>query len=313
MSAKARLALVAGQPSPLGATWDGQGVNFALFSAHAEGVELCVFDGQEMRVLPLPHRSDQVWHGYLAGAAPGLRYAYRVQGAAAPENGQRFAAERLLLDPYAREVVGDFSWPTADEPAHGLQCSVVDEHFDWAGDAPPATPWADTVLHEVHVKGISQQHPDVPEKLRGTYAGLASPAMIAHFQRLGVTAVSLLPVHHFLDEQRLVGEGRVNYWGYNSLAFFAPEPRYAARIDGQSVIAEFKSMVRTLHAAGLEVISTWSSTTPPKPTSSDRRCPFAASTTRATTCCRQAISPPTKTTVAAAIPSTSPSHASCNW
>jgi isoamylase len=185
MSAKARLALVAGRPSPLGATWDGQGVNFALFSAHAEGVELCVFDGQEMQVLPMLFRSDQVWHGYLAGAAPGLRYAYRVQGPAAPENGQRFAAERLLLDPYAREVVGDFSWPTADEPAHGLQCSVVDEHFEWAGDAPPATPWADTVLHEVHVKGISQQHPDVPEKLRGTYAGLASPAMIAHFQRLG--------------------------------------------------------------------------------------------------------------------------------
>jgi glycogen debranching enzyme GlgX len=246
--------LTAGQPSPLGANWDGQGVNFALFSAHAEGVELCLFDGQEMRVLPLPRRSDQVWHGYLAGAAPGLRYAYRVQGAAAPEQGQRFDAQRLLLDPYAREVVGDFSWPTADEPAHGLECRVVDERFDWSGDTPPATPWADTVLHEVHVKGFSQQHPQVPENLRGTYAGLATPAMIAHFQRLGVTAVSLLPVHHFLDEQRLVGEGRVNYWGYNTLAFFAPEPRYAARIDGQSVIDEFKSMVRALHAAGLEVI-----------------------------------------------------------
>ena len=246
--------LAAGRPSPLGATWDGQGVNFALFSAHAEGVELCLFEGKRMRVLPLSRCSDQVWHGYLAGAEPGLRYAYRVHGPQAPENGQRFAAGRLLLDPYARQVVGDFSYPTAAEPAHGLECCVVDERFDWQGDTPPATPWADTVLHEVHVKGISQLHPDVPQALRGTYAGLATAAMIAHFQRLGVTAVSLLPVHHFLDEQRLLGEGRVNYWGYNSLGFFAPEPRYAATIDGQSVIAEFKTMVRTLHAAGLEVI-----------------------------------------------------------
>ncbi len=248
------ITLEAGRPWPLGAHWDGKGVNFALFSAHAEGVELCVFDGMRMRPLPLRECSDQVWHGYLVGAAPGLRYAYRVHGLHAPEQGQRFDAQRLLLDPYAREVVGRFSWPAQNDPAHCLTAAVVDEEFAWGEDTPPATPWSDTVLYEVHVKGISRQHSGIPEVLRGSYAGLAAPAMIEHFQRLGITALSLLPVHYFLDEQRLANEGRVNYWGYNSLAFFAPEPRYAARIGGQSVIAEFKSMVRSLHAAGLEVI-----------------------------------------------------------
>jgi len=248
------LCLQAGRPWPLGAHWDGRGVNFALFSAHAEAVELCLFEGGQMRALHLEQCTDQVWHGYLAGAAPGLCYAYRVHGPSAPDCGHRFDARHLLLDPYAREVVGRFSWPAQDDPAHRLKACVVDEHFDWGGDAPLAVPWADTVLYEVHVKGISCQHPGVPEALRGTYAGLAAPAMIEHYRRLGVTALSLLPVHHFLDEQRLVNEGRVNYWGYNSLAFFAPEPRYAARIGGQSVIAEFKTMVHALHAAGIEVI-----------------------------------------------------------
>ena len=248
------LTLEAGRPWPLGAHWDGGGVNFALFSAHAEAVELCIFDGDSMRALPVRQCSDQVWHAYLAGAAPGLCYAYRVAGPAAPDSGQRFDSARLLLDPCARQIVGRFSWTALDDPAQTPRACVVDETFDWDGDAPPAIAWADTILHEVHVKGVSRQHPDVPEPLRGTYAGLASPAMIAHFQRLGVTALSLLPVHHFLDEQRLASEGRVNYWGYNTLAFFAPEPRYAARIGGQTVIDEFKTMVRTLHAAGLEVI-----------------------------------------------------------
>ncbi|MCM8597030.1 glycogen debranching protein GlgX [Accumulibacter sp.] len=247
-------ALEPGRPWPLGASWDGRGVNFALFSAHAESVELCLFEGTQRRVVPLGERTDQVWHGYLPDAAPGLRYAYRVHGPKAPQLGHRFDAQRWLLDPYAREIVGRFSWPAHDDPAHCLSGAVVDDAFDWNGDRPPATPWSETLLYEVHVKGISRQHPGVPEVLRGTYAGLASPAMIEHFQRLGVTALNLLPVHHFLDEQRLVNEGRVNYWGYNTLAFFAPEPRYAARIGGQTVIAEFKAMVRTLHSAGLEVI-----------------------------------------------------------
>ena len=248
------VSLEAGRPWPLGASWDGHGVNFALFSAHAEGVDLCLFDGMRMRALPLRECSDQVWHGYLAGAGPGMRYAYRVHGPYAPDKGHRFNAHRLLLDPYAREIVGRFSWPAHDDPAHSLTAAVVDERFDWGDDTAPAIPWSETVLYEAHVKGISRQHPDVPEVLRGTYAGLAAPVMIEHFRRLGVTSLNLLPVHFFLDEQRLANEGRVNYWGYNSLAFFAPEPRYAARIGGQSVIAEFKTMVRSLHAAGLEVI-----------------------------------------------------------
>ncbi len=246
--------LEAGRPWPLGAHWDGRGVNFALFSAHAEAVDLCILEGRQMRVLPLRECSDQVWHGYLGGAVPGLRYAYRVHGPNAPELGHRFDGQRLLLDPYAREVAGRFSWAAPDDPVHCLTAAVVDEAFDWGGDAPPEIHWADTVLYEAHVKGVSRQHPGVPEVLRGTYAGLAAPAMIEHFRQLGVTAVSLLPVHYFLDEQRLVNEGRVNYWGYNSLAFFAPAPRYAAQIGGQSVISEFKTMVRSLHAAGLEVI-----------------------------------------------------------
>ncbi len=248
------LRLTAGRPAPLGAHWDGRGVNFALFSAHAEAVELCLFDGSQLRSARLPECTDQVWHGYLEGAGPGLRYAYRVHGPYAPAQGHRFDARRLLLDPYAREVAGRFSWPAHDDPVHCLRACVVDDAFDWQGDAAPDIPWADTVLYEVHVKGVSRRHPEVPEALRGTYAGLASPAMIDHFRRLGVTALSLLPVHHFLDEQRLVNEGRVNYWGYNSLAYFAAEPRYAARSGQQSVIAEFKTMVRTLHAAGIEIL-----------------------------------------------------------
>ena len=253
-----RTALEAGRPWPLGAHWDGAGVNFALFSANAELVELCVFDGDILHTLAMPECSEQVWHGYLPGAAPGLSYAYRVHGKYEPENGHRFDASRLLLDPYARELEGEFSWATR----HGLRCRVVDEPIDqgeewsdeWGDDAPPATPWADSVLYEIHVKGATRLHPGVPEALRGTYAGLATPAMIAHLQGLGVTAVNLLPVLYFLDEERLARSGRSNYWGYNTLAFFAPEPRYAARIDGQSTIAEFRAMVRTLHAAGIEVI-----------------------------------------------------------
>lgn len=248
-----------GRPWPLGAHWDGGGVNFALFSAHAESVELCLFEADQLdtptRTLRLPTYTDQVWHGYLPGAAPGLRYAYRVHGPQAPQQGHRFSPERYLLDPYARQIAGRFDWQRlAQNPAAGVTAVVVDEDFAWGGDAPPRTAWADSVIYEIHVKGASRQHPGVPEALRGTYAGLAAPTMIEHYRRLGITALSLLPVHHFLDEQRLVGLHRVNYWGYNTLAFFAPEPRYAAGVGGQSVIDEFKTMVRSLHAAGFEVL-----------------------------------------------------------
>lgn len=241
-----------GRPWPLGAHWDGSGVNFTLFSAHAELVELCVFEGSAMHVLSLPKCTDQVWHGYLPGATPGLRYAFRVHGPAAP--GHRFDAQRLLLDPYARELTGIFTYEHLPSSSNCLKACVVDEFFDWGNDAPPAIPWADSVLYEIHVKGATRQHPGVLEATRGTYAGLASPAMLDHFRHLGITAVNLLPVHCFLDEERLVHSGRANYWGYNTLAFFAPEPRYAARVGGQSVIQEFKSMVHSLHTAGIEVI-----------------------------------------------------------
>ena len=244
--------LLEGRPWPLGAHWDGTGVNFTLFSAQAEGVELCIFEDNRMLVLPLPKCTDQVWHGYLPGAGPGLTYAFRVSGKA--QAGQRFDPQRLLLDPYARELTGIFAYGNHPSTADCLKSCVINEAFDWGNDQAPAIPWSDSVLYEVHVKGATRQHPGVPEALRGTYAGLASYAMLEHFKRLGITAVNLLPVHCFLDEEHLVRSGRANYWGYNTLAFFAPEPRYASRTGGQSVVAEFRSMVRSLHAAGIEVI-----------------------------------------------------------
>ena len=245
--------LQAGRPWPLGAHWDGEGTNFALFSENAERVELCLLDDhQVVTTLPLPGFTDQVWHGYLPGAVPGLCYAFRVHGPEAP--GHRFDPERLLIDPYARALRGTFSYDPAHPATEGLRSCIVHARFDWGGDTPPGHAWANSVLYEVHVKGATRLHPGVPEALRGTYAGLHSPAMLAHFKRLGITAVNLLPVHGFLDEQHLVQSGRTNYWGYNTLTFFAPEPRYAARVGGQSLIDEFRTMVRDLHAAGVEVI-----------------------------------------------------------
>lgn len=238
-----------GKPWPLGAHWDGNGVNFAIFSANAERIRLCLFDGERETRIDMPCCTDQVWHAYLPDAAPGLCYGYRVDGPKKP--GHRFDPSHLLLDPYTRELSGQFSETGVREP---LKSVVVHAPYDWRDDSPPATPLADSVLYEIHVKGATFQHPEVPLDLRGTYAGLASAPMIRHFKHLGVTAIKLLPVHAFLDEARLVSSGRTNYWGYNTLAFFAPERRYAARIGGQSVIDEFRDMVRTLHAEGIEVI-----------------------------------------------------------
>ena len=241
-----------GRPWPLGAHWDGAGVNFALFSANAERVDLCTFAGETMQTHPLTKHTDQVWHGYLPGAAPGLCYAFRVYGPTGP--GHCFDPTRLLIDPYARELTGVFSYEQTSATTNSLKSCVVDEAFDWGDDSPPDIPWSESILYEIHVKGATRKHPGVPDKLRGTYAGLASKAMLLHLKRLGITAVNLLPVHCFLDEERLVRSGRANYWGYNTLAFFAPEPRYAARTNGQSVIDEFRAMVRTLHAEGIEII-----------------------------------------------------------
>jgi isoamylase len=260
-----------GSPYPLGATWDGQGVNFALFSEHGEKVELCLFDPQgrrETERIVLPERTDQVWHGYLPEARPGLLYGYRVYGPYAPEQGHRFNPHKLLLDPYAKASAGVVRWSDAlygyrlnspredlsfdrrDSHAGMPKCKVVDTAFTWGDDRPPRTPWTDTVIYELHVKGFTANHPDVPPQLRGTYAALGSAPIIEYLQQLGVTAVELLPVHWFVDERHLVSKGLKNYWGYNSIGYFAPEMRYSC--SGQ--IGEFKTMVKALHAAGIEVI-----------------------------------------------------------
>ena len=243
--------LEAGRPWPLGAECTETGINFALFSAHAERVELCLLnDGKEERH-ELPACTNQVWHGFLPGAGPGLRYAYRVHGP--NDAGHRFAPDRLLIDPYTRQLGGVFAYDQR-QTGPALHSVAGTEDFDWGDDTPPATPWTDTVLYEIHVKGATRRHPGVPEPLRGTYAGLASPAMLAHYQDLGITALKLLPVHAFLDEERLVRSGLTNYWGYNTLAFFVPEPRYAGHRNGESPATEFRRMVRALHAAGIEVL-----------------------------------------------------------
>ena len=264
-----------GSPFPLGATWDGEGVNFALFSENGEQVDLCLFrdpnDPHEAERITLPERTGYVWHGRLADLGPGQAYGYRVNGPYQPDHGQRFNPAKLLLDPYARAVAGKVDW---SGPVFGFELSprpndmvadmrdsapfvprgiVVDPAFDWGDDRRPHIAWDDTIVYETHVKGFTQQHPDVPEELRGTYLGLAHPAAIGHLQRLGVTAVELLPVHHFVSEGFLIPLGLTNYWGYNTIGFFAPEARYASGATGQQV-TEFKTMVKALHAAGLEVI-----------------------------------------------------------
>jgi len=245
-------SLQVGRAAPFGAQWDGTGVNFAVFSAHAQRIELCVFDERgerELQRIDLPGRSRDVWHGYLAGAAPGLVYGFRAHGPWRPDSGHRFDADQLLLDPWAREIL-----PTAT-PTATPRARVVHEVVDRTGHRRPSHAREDLVLYELHVKGFTQRHPDIPPALRGTYAGLAHPAAIAHLRCLGVTAVSLLPVQQHRDEPALTARGLVNYWGYNTLGFFCPEPRYAAaRGDGRAVREEFRSMVRALHDAGIEVI-----------------------------------------------------------
>jgi isoamylase len=259
-----------GTPYPLGATWDGRGVNFAVFSEGAERVEVCLFEGelptQETRRVTLPARTLGVRHGYIPGLSPGTLYGLRVHGPWAPEVGLRFNPQKLLLDPYARTLTGrpDLSHPTlqvkddavldtADSAPAMPRCLVVDDAFDWAGDRPPRIPWTRTILYEVHVRGFTKLHPEVPAELRGTYGGFAHPAAIAHLQSLGVTAVELLPVQQAVDEGFLGGRGLVNYWGYNTIGFFAPDVAYACS-GPRNVVNEFKGMVKALHKAGIEVI-----------------------------------------------------------
>ncbi len=265
-----------GQPYPQGAVWDGAGVNFALFSENASRVELCLFDGpdgnQETARIPLTEHTDQVWHIYLPEVRPGQRYGYRVHGPYAPEEGHRFNPAKLLLDPYAKAVAGAIRWsdalfgytvgrPEADlsrderDSAAGVpKCVVVDPAFSWGEDTPPRTPWHRTLIYELHVKGFTMRHPEVPPELRGTYAGLTCPAMISYLHQLGITAVELMPVHQFVADKHLVDHKLTNYWGYNSIGFFAPDSCYASSgVLGQQV-AEFKALVKTLHREGIEVI-----------------------------------------------------------
>jgi len=265
------LSVWPGHPYPLGATWDGEGVNFSLFSEHAEAVDLCLYDPKgrrEVQRIRLPERTDQVFHCYLPEARPGLLYGYRVHGPYAPEEGHRFNPNKLLLDPYAKAIDGDIKWSDAhfgyrigqrrddlsfDRHDNGIgmpKCRVIDPAFTWGDDRPLRTPWHQTVIYEAHVKGLTELDPGLPPHLRGTYAGLASERVIGHLKRLGVTAVELMPVHAFVDDRYLVERGLKNYWGYNSIGYFAPTMRYSAT----GSIKEFKTMVKTLHSHGIEVI-----------------------------------------------------------
>jgi glycogen operon protein len=257
-----------GRPTPLGAHWDGEGTNVAVFSQGAEAVDVCLFDehGHETRV-PLEETTHYVWHGYLPQVGPGQRYGFRVDGPYDPERGHRFNPSKLLVDPYARAIEGDLVLDDAvfgDHAGHQdhrdsapfvPRSVVVHDAFPWGPDHHrPRHAWADTVIYELHVKGFTAQHPDIPPALQGTYAGLAHPAAVEHLVQLGVTAVELMPVHHFVSEPHVLERGLRNYWGYNTLGFFAPHAGYSASGSRGEQVREFKAMVRTLHAAGIEVL-----------------------------------------------------------
>lgn len=260
-----------GAPQPLGATWDGKGTNFALFSAHATRVELCLFDPtgrREIERVFLPLRTNQVWHGYLEGVLPGQLYGYRVHGPYEPRHGHRFNPHKLLIDPYAGQLHGRIRWHDAlfgyrlgahrgdltldrrDSAPMMPKCIVEDPAYHWGEDRHPRRPWVDTAVYEAHVKGLTELHPDVPLQARGTFAALGHPAVIDHLVKLGITAVELLPIHAFSDDRFLVEKGLRNYWGYSTLGYFAPEPRYL----GEAGAIGLRSAIRALHDAGIEVI-----------------------------------------------------------
>jgi glycogen operon protein len=259
-----------GEAFPLGATFDGLGTNFSIFSQAAEGVDLCLFDegGHESRH-PLTEVDAYVWHGYVEYVEPGSRYGYRIHGPYDPENGLRANPAKLLLDPYAKAVEGEVAWGQAvyafdlgaddlrvdrtDSSGSMPKAMVVDPAFDWGADRPPRTRWADTVIYETHVKGLTWRHPEIPGHQRGTFAAVAHPVVLDHLAHLGVTAVELMPIHHFVHDHRLVDEGLRNYWGYNSIAYLAPYNGYSSR-QGHRAVNEFKAMVKALHSAGIEVI-----------------------------------------------------------
>jgi isoamylase len=270
------MRLLPGRPYPLGATWDGAGVNFALFSENATKVELCLFDSSEVHKetnrIQLPEHTDQVWHVYLPDVQPDQLYGYRVHGPYDPAHGHRFNPHKVLLDPYAKAIGRDLQWhdslfgykvgdaaadlsiDEADNAAYAPLAAVIDPAFTWGDDRPPRVPWHNTLIYEVHVKGFSMRHPEVPGKLRGTFAGLGSEAAIKHLTSLGVTAVELLPAHHHVNDRHLFEKKLSNYWGYNTLGYFAPHLHYATDQEARQLVPNFKMMVRALHAAGIEVI-----------------------------------------------------------
>ena len=266
-----KLEIWPGEPFPLGAHWDGKGTSFSVYSEVAHRVDLCLFDavGKEHQ-LRLPDRTAFCWHGYMPGIGPGQQYGYRVHGPWAPAEGHRCNPAKLLIDPYARAVAGDIRWGQAvvpytigsdgdtineeDSAPHVPRSVVIDSRFDWGGDQPLRRPLHETILYEVHVKGFSKRMPDIPEEIRGTYAALAHPAAIEYFTRLGITAVELLPIHQFVHDSFLLDRGLRNYWGYNSIAFFAPHAEYGSQRDPGAEVREFKTTVKALHAAGIEVI-----------------------------------------------------------
>ncbi|MGZ8299166.1 MAG: glycogen debranching protein GlgX [Rhodoplanes sp.] len=261
-----------GSPFPLGATWDGHGTNFAIFSAHAEKIELCLFDRtgrRELERIALPEVTDDVWHAFFPEIVPGQVYGYRVYGPYDPERGHRFNHHKLLLDPYAKRLIGHFVWSDAhfayrtrsaradlsfdkrDNSRSMFKCVVVDDAFTWGDDRSPHTPWHETILYEAHVRGLTMQRKDIPSAWRGNFRGLGSPQMVEHLSRIGATAIELLPIHAHIDEHMLAVKGLRNYWGYSSIAYFAPEPRFGS---ADSALEDFKATVAQLHQAGIEVI-----------------------------------------------------------
>ncbi len=259
-----------GGPYPLGATYDGAGTNFTLFSEVAEAVELCLFDDEDVETrVPMTERDALVWHAYLPQVSPGQSYGYRVHGPFEPKRGHRCDPSKLLIDPYAKALAGAIDWApvcysyrfddpskrnTEDSAAHTMKSVVVNPFFDWQDDRLPRRLYHETVIYEAHVKGMTYLHPDIPERIRGTYAGLAHPAIVDHLTDLGVTAIELMPVHQFVNDSTLVDKGLSNYWGYNTIGYFAPQNTYSASGQRGQQVLEFKAMVRDLHRAGIEVI-----------------------------------------------------------
>ncbi|WP_207493245.1 glycogen debranching protein GlgX [Aridibaculum aurantiacum] len=265
-----------GSPFPLGATWDGKGTNFAIYSEHATGIDLCLFDsndsGEATDVIKVSEQSHYVWHVYVPGIQPGQLYGYRVHGPFDPANGHRFNPNKLLIDPYAKAISGTINWhdslfgyevghpdedlsfSTSDSAPYIPKSVVIDPNFDWEGDTQLKIPYHKSIIYETHVKGFTKLHPEIPEEIRGTYAAISHPVTIDYLKKLGITAIELMPVHHFIVDRHLKDKGLTNYWGYNSIGFFAPDVRYASAGTHGEQVFEFKNMVKELHKAGIEVI-----------------------------------------------------------